>query len=283
VVEVWHADGLHVGNFRGRAAPPSRALLVELSSAGGSTPVRLVAPGGGGGGGDGEDLLLVKIDAGQLVGVWPPGEPHTPTGPATWAQIHRRAAAILSELPPHVLDLNPLWQRLVSAPAKRRVVTPTQAAEALFTQPGGAGAGRVLGRGVTPIGGNRGASQVRQRSSAAAAAAAAAEALNVFARRVAAGQLLAGERIMFRRQPLVIAPPLAPYAEGRAEGCVDAATVADGEEGVGVEKGKECKECMGEKGRRGRRVRMRLWQWLPGWMVGGQIRPMARPFRPRAR
>lgn len=198
VVEVWHADELHVGNFRGRAAPPSRALLVELSSAAGVDPNGQVGQGGGG-----DAAVVVKVDAGQLVGVWPLGEVHTPTDPAAWAQIHRRAASLLSDLPPHALDLNPLWQRLVSAPAKRRVITPTGAAEALFTPVGrSGGVGRV--RGVTPIGGISGAPPPRYRSPAEAAKVAEAAAVEGFARRVAAGKLLAEERIMFRRQPLTV-------------------------------------------------------------------------------
>ena len=47
IVEVWHAKRLCVGNYRGRAPAPSRALLVDLS------------------GGE-----RIRADAGQLVDVW---------------------------------------------------------------------------------------------------------------------------------------------------------------------------------------------------------------------
>lgn len=106
------------------------------------------------------DQRLV-VDAGQIVGVWPPDE--TPTGAQAWQAEHAHAYALLRELPPHMLDLKPLWTRLTAS--KARTVTTAEVADALFLTQGAA----------------RGASAA--------------------ARRIAAGKLLSDERILFKRRP----------------------------------------------------------------------------------
>ena len=121
VVEVWHANSLHVGTFRGRAPSPSRALLVELAA----PPPPAASSAGGGGGNDGRDGAI-KIDAGQLVGVWPEPPASLPSSPSEWAAVHDSAAALLADLPPPALDLRPALPRCLRAcsflcsPAARR-------------------------------------------------------------------------------------------------------------------------------------------------------------------
>ena len=146
VLEVWHEGSLRFGNYRGRA-PSSSALRVELAS--------------------GE---LVKLDSGQLVDLWEPSEPGTgggalPNGTAEWAALQLDAAALLADLPPHMLDLRPLWQSLLQQKGAKRV-TSRQVAASLFAD--------------------------AKRAAAAAPAPLAA--------RLAAAQLLAEERTLFKRQ-----------------------------------------------------------------------------------
>ena len=143
VVELWHNGRLHLGNSRGLASP--KTLLVELSS--------------------GE---RVKIDGGQLVDVWQE-DADAPTCVAEWKEVHCAAASLLAQLPPQVLDLQPLWKQLVTRKGGSECLASCQVAEALFDgievkeQEAGAVVGRV-------------------------------------ARRLAAAQLLAEERVLFKRQ-----------------------------------------------------------------------------------
>ena len=98
-IEVWHQGTLAVGNFRGRAEGSKNALEVELSCGN-----------------------RIKIDGGQIVDVWAAGD-ETPRTPADWVIVREQASSLLTELPPHMLDLRPLWQRLLTekAGSKKRV------------------------------------------------------------------------------------------------------------------------------------------------------------------
>jgi hypothetical protein len=144
VVELWHNGHLHLGNSRGLATP--KTLLVELSS--------------------GE---RVKIDGGQLVDVWQ--EPDAPTCAAEWKEVHSAAASLLAQLPPQVLDLQPLWKQLVTRKGGSECVASYQVAEALFD-------------GI----------EVKEREAKDGAV------VGRIARRLAAAQLLAEERVLFKRQ-----------------------------------------------------------------------------------
>eukprot|EP00900_Chrysochromulina_parva_P019751 jgi/Chrpa1/27778/Chrysochromulina_OHIO_Genome00027539-RA len=146
-VELWHEGGLAVGNFRSRAEG-SNALIVELSSG-----------------------RSIKVDGGQLVDVWAAdaGYPSTPDG---WTSLQAEAAGLLAELPPHMLDLRPLWQRLLTEKAAARErVDSSRVAQELFTSP------------------HRQGPSARQR----------------LVQRLAAGQLLAAERTLFKRVPIELA------------------------------------------------------------------------------
>ena len=146
-VELWHEGGLAVGNFRNRAEG-SNALIVELSSG-----------------------RSIKVDGGQLVDVWAAdaGYPSTPDG---WTSLQAEAAGLLAELPPHMLDLRPLWQRLLTEKAAARErVDSSRVAQELFTSP------------------HRQGPSARQR----------------LVQRLAAGQLLAAERSLFKRVPVELA------------------------------------------------------------------------------
>ena len=186
VVEVWHADRLRLGSFEGRAPPPSRALLVHLHD--------------GQEKGEGE-AEMIRIDAGQIVDVWPDRPQHP------WPQVFRRAATMLSELPAHLFDLRPLWQTLLAAPAKRRAVTSTSVADVLFApllSPSGTPRARAH-----PDRAHRPADEVKgigegRRPRSGRADPADDETLDGFARRVAAGRLLSEERILFKRQPITL-------------------------------------------------------------------------------
>ena len=110
-VELWHEGGLAVGNFRSRAEG-SNALIVELSSG-----------------------RSIKVDGGQLVDVWAAdaGYPSTPDG---WTSLQAEAAGLLAELPPHMLDLRPLWQRLLTEKAAARErVDSLRVAQEYLTSP----------------------------------------------------------------------------------------------------------------------------------------------------
>ena len=144
VVELWHNGRLHLGNSRGLATP--KTLLVELSS--------------------GE---RVKIDGGQLVDVWQ--EPDAPTCAAEWKEVHSAAASLLAQLPPQVLDLQPLWKELVTLKGGSMCVASYQVAEALFD-------------GI----------EVKEREAKDGVV------VGRVARRLAAAQLLAEERVLFKRQ-----------------------------------------------------------------------------------
>ena len=144
VVELWHNGRLCLGNSRGMAT--ARALLVDLSS--------------------GEQ---VKVDGGQLVDVWEAAE--APTSSAEWREVHNEAASLLGQLPPQVLDLQPLWKELVAQEGGSGCVVSCQVAEALFT-------GLNLDAAV-----------------------------GWAARRVAAAQLLGEERVLFKRQQGELIPP----------------------------------------------------------------------------
>ena len=143
VVELWHNGRLHLGNSRGLASP--KTLLVELSS--------------------GE---RVKIDGGQLVDVWQE-DADAPTCVAEWKEVHSAAASLLAQLPPQVLDLQPLWKQLVTRKGGSQCLASYQVAEALFD-------------GI----------EVKEREAGAV--------VGRVARRLAAAQLLAEERVLFKRQ-----------------------------------------------------------------------------------
>ena len=153
--------GLALGN----SEAPARPLMVELSS--------------------GE----IKVDGGQLVDVWPveggaaacsgrgapPSAGRTPMYPSTrdeWSELHEEAADLLADLPAHMVDLRPVWQRTISGKggARRRVDSASIAAE-LFGSP-------LQTAPLSP----------RRR----------------LVQRLAAGQLLANERTLFKRRPMVI-------------------------------------------------------------------------------
>ena len=109
VVEVWHAGGLCTGNYRGRAPPPSKALVVEL-----------------------DDGSTIRVDSGQVVDVWAHATSAVPEGRAEWAEVHKASAELLRRLPTHFLDLSPLWKRLLAAKRGARHVRTDAAAEAIF-------------------------------------------------------------------------------------------------------------------------------------------------------
>ncbi|KAL1499763.1 hypothetical protein AB1Y20_012450 [Prymnesium parvum] len=104
VVELWHDGRLRLANFRG-LAESSTALRVELS--------------------DGAPL---KIDAGQLIDCWERG----PNSTAAWTALHAEAARLLAELPPHMLDLRPLWLQLTTRKGGGWRVTSDAVGAALF-------------------------------------------------------------------------------------------------------------------------------------------------------
>uniref|UniRef100_A0A6U7IBS1 RNB domain-containing protein n=1 Tax=Haptolina brevifila TaxID=156173 RepID=A0A6U7IBS1_9EUKA len=150
-VEVWHEGRLVVGNFReSMVRSKSCALIVELSCG-----------------------RRIKVDGGQLVDVWPPdGMGHSgPRSPNDWAVLQRQCAALLAELPPHMLDLRPLWKRMLAEKgAKKLRIDSERVAQELFSSPHHSGA----------------APEAR------------------LAQRLAAGQLLADERTLFKRLPVQI-------------------------------------------------------------------------------
>ena len=108
--QVWHASAVRVGNFRGEAPAPFRSFVLELS-----------------------DGKLVKVDEGQLVDVWAehPSD-GAPNGTAAWTAMHARSANLVRQLPPHMLDLRPLWQKLSLAKKHAAPVTTEAVASALF-------------------------------------------------------------------------------------------------------------------------------------------------------
>jgi len=151
VLEVWHEKGLRVGNFRGHAPLPSKALLIELSS--GET---------------------ITADAGQLVDVWPECPGHiaaAPNSTSQWAHLLARSSALLRELPPHMLDLRRLWQQV--SQMKRKSISTSAAADIIFAN--------VAGHYKVDI-------------------------VEQLARRMAAGQLLANERVLFKRAVPTLVP-----------------------------------------------------------------------------
>ena len=154
VIEVWHAGGLCTGNYRGRAPPPSKALVVEL-----------------------DDGSTIRVDSGQVVDVWAYQTAAVPEGTAEWAEVHKASAELLRRLPTHFLDLSPLWKRLLAAKRGARLVRTDAAAEAIF------GA-------VDDLTGPAASTPASERA--------------VAVRRVAAGQLLADEQVLFKHLPVTL-------------------------------------------------------------------------------
>lgn len=151
LVELWHAGGLGVGVFRGRS-PTGSALLVEVGAEN-----------------------IIKIDAGQLVDVWEGNSESLLHSEAGWAEMHSQAAMLLRELPPHMIDLRPLWKRITEQKVlkgARKVVDSQQVARYLFTS-----AGQQLLADTSEL-----------------------------PQRFAAGQLLAEERALFKRIPGSLQP-----------------------------------------------------------------------------
>ena len=93
-----------------------------------------------------------------------------PQGPDAWAGVHAEASALLADLPPHMLDLRPFWQRLLREKGTKHLknarIDSSAVARALFETPH-----RPPPRATT-----------RQ------------------AQRLAAGKLLAAERALFKRR-----------------------------------------------------------------------------------
>ena len=105
-VELWHEGRLHVGNVRGLAT--RTALQVELSTG-----------------------QHIKVDGGQLVDVWPQLS-DVPNGVEAWSAVHAEAATLLRHVPPHVLDLQPVWKRLTMRQGGRTCIGPDNVSSALF-------------------------------------------------------------------------------------------------------------------------------------------------------
>lgn len=159
-IELWHEGTLHVGNFLGQLVGSS-ALRVQLSS--------------------GE---LIKVDGGQLVDAWPAGSYGVPTTSHAWQLLKADAAAFLADLPPHMLDLRPLWLKLIHQLGGCKRVDSTMVAAELFTRrPQSA----KLSQDV------RIASEVALMRSPTPAL--------LLAQRLSAAQLLGEERTLFKRQP----------------------------------------------------------------------------------
>ena len=167
-VELWHQGALHVGNFRGRADGSKGALMVELS-----------------------DGAAIKVDGGQIIDVWevPAAESGAvPTTTAAWAQLHQQASTMLTELPPHMLDLRPLWQRLLNEKGvKKKRINSDRVAQDLFRSPHTE---------------QREPDQARRRQSEDVAAVS----VTRLAQRLAAAQLLSEERTLFKRIPADVKP-----------------------------------------------------------------------------
>jgi uncharacterized membrane protein YgcG len=192
-VEVWHKGALCVGNYRGRS---KSALLIDLSA--------------------GEQI---KIDGGQLVDVWDDDGAVYPRDPDEWRQLEQGASTLLTELPPHMLDLRPLWQRLLGerGSSKQRVDS-ARVAEHLFRSPhaekeirrsarGGEGGGKdggKFGSGKRDGGGGKGGG-----GSGGGGGGGPGKRL---AQRLAAAQLLGEEGTLFKRQPMDVTP--APISDG---------------------------------------------------------------------
>eukprot|EP00966_Prymnesium_polylepis_P107200 2482337-Prymnesium_polylepis.1 len=109
-VELWHAGRLNVGNYRGRVEGSS-ALRVELA--------------------DGE---TIKVDAGQLIDLWESDGPmRLPNSTAEWEKLQTDAASLLADLPPHMLDLRPLWIQLNNQKGGGKRITSDMVASSLFS------------------------------------------------------------------------------------------------------------------------------------------------------
>ena len=162
-IEVWHEGSLSVGNFVGRAADSKKTLEVLLSCG-----------------------RTIKIDAGQIVDVWSgEGAPHTPD---EWTPVREQCATLLMELPPHMLDLRPLWQRLFTQRESKNIrLDSSRVAAELFRSPHAEAA--------------RGSRMAESR------AASADDAVTLLGERMAAAQLLADERTLFKRVPVEVAWP----------------------------------------------------------------------------
>ena len=160
-IEVWHQGTLAVGNFRGRAEGSKNALEVELSCGN-----------------------RIKIDGGQIVDVWAAGD-DTPKTPADWVIVREQASSLLTELPPHMLDLRPLWQRLLTEKAgSKKRVDSDRVARDLFRSPH-----EEANNGRQPPRNGR-----NKRTAAA----------SPLAQRLAAAQLLAEESTLFKRLPVEV-------------------------------------------------------------------------------
>ena len=167
-IELWHEGKLCVGNFKGRVPNSKNALAVELSCG-----------------------RTIKIDGGQIIDVWE--SVTAPSSAADWVPVHEQASTLLTELPPHMLDLRPLWQRLFTEKKKARVDSAIVARE-LFRSP------------------HAEMARTRQPPKADTTTLGLAE-------RLAAAQLLAEERTLFKRQPVEVTgvtPPPSTVAESAA-------------------------------------------------------------------
>ena len=181
VVELWHNGRLHLGNSRG----------VELSERG-STTLRVELSTG----------EVVKVDGGQLVDAWtvePHGGASVPGTAAEWSAAHADAAKLLNELPPHALDLQPLWQTLTTQRGGCGCVSSDRVSAALFAeeperqpQRQGQGVGGGGGGGVGGGGGGGGGGG------------AAHDGGGWVARRMAGAQLLGEERVLFKPLKIIM-------------------------------------------------------------------------------
>ena len=77
----------------------------------------------------------IKIGGDQLIDVWDVAAA-CPRTPQEWEPLRDEASSMLTELPPHMLDLRPLWQRLLQQRGGSKMrVDSARVAEALFNSP----------------------------------------------------------------------------------------------------------------------------------------------------
>ena len=169
-IELWHKGLLHTGNFCGQLTGSS-ALQVQLAS--------------------GE---LIKIDGGQVVDTWPADSDSMPTTLADWQHLQMEAAELLADLPPHMLDLRPVWLKLINEKGRGKRVDSQSVAAALFAF------------GASPL-----TTPQRPPRQLASQRGSVPTPPSWLAQRLAAAQLLGEERTMFKRQTgQVSAAPDAP-------------------------------------------------------------------------